>query len=355
MAGELSAILEHVDRIAELDLDGVEPTSHVVALENVLRADEPRPSWPRETRPRAGAGPGRRRVPRALAPGVTRSCLELTAAEATRRDRRGELAPDEYFDAYAEAAAGDELNAYLWRADRGTQSPPPDARRRRAACRGVAVAVKDIFCTEGIATTAGSRILEGYRPAVHGHRGAQARRRRRAAARQDQHGRVRDGLLERELRPTGRSETRGIAAASRAAPPGGSAAAVAGRLAPVGDRHRHRRLDPPAGGAVRDRRPEADLRRDLPLRDDRLRLLARPVRAADPRRHRRSAAAAAPWRAATRATRPRSGSRAGSSCPRCEDLDGPALRRRRATSRARPRGSRPASRDVFERTPGRHR
>jgi aspartyl-tRNA(Asn)/glutamyl-tRNA(Gln) amidotransferase subunit C len=48
MAGELSGILEHVDRIAELDLDGVEPTSHVVELENVLRADEPRPSWPRE-------------------------------------------------------------------------------------------------------------------------------------------------------------------------------------------------------------------------------------------------------------------------------------------------------------------
>lgn len=48
MAGELSGILDHVDRIAELELDDVEPTSHVVELENVLRADEPRPSWPRE-------------------------------------------------------------------------------------------------------------------------------------------------------------------------------------------------------------------------------------------------------------------------------------------------------------------
>jgi aspartyl-tRNA(Asn)/glutamyl-tRNA(Gln) amidotransferase subunit C len=48
MAGELSGILGHVDRIGELDLEGVEPTSHVVALENVLRADEPRPSWPRD-------------------------------------------------------------------------------------------------------------------------------------------------------------------------------------------------------------------------------------------------------------------------------------------------------------------
>jgi aspartyl-tRNA(Asn)/glutamyl-tRNA(Gln) amidotransferase subunit C len=48
MAGELSGILEHVDRISELDLDDVGPTSHVVALENVLRPDEPRPSWSRD-------------------------------------------------------------------------------------------------------------------------------------------------------------------------------------------------------------------------------------------------------------------------------------------------------------------
>lgn len=48
MAGELSHILEHVERISALELDGVEPTSHVVELENVLRPDEPAPSLPRE-------------------------------------------------------------------------------------------------------------------------------------------------------------------------------------------------------------------------------------------------------------------------------------------------------------------
>jgi aspartyl-tRNA(Asn)/glutamyl-tRNA(Gln) amidotransferase subunit C len=48
MAGELSTILDHIEKIGELELDDVEPTSHVVALENVLRTDEPRPSWPRE-------------------------------------------------------------------------------------------------------------------------------------------------------------------------------------------------------------------------------------------------------------------------------------------------------------------
>ena len=48
MSRELSGILEHVDKIGELDLEGIEPTSHVTRLENVLRPDEPRPSWPRE-------------------------------------------------------------------------------------------------------------------------------------------------------------------------------------------------------------------------------------------------------------------------------------------------------------------
>lgn len=49
MVGELSGILDHVDRIGKLDLEGVEPTSHVVALENVLRSDDaPWQSLPRE-------------------------------------------------------------------------------------------------------------------------------------------------------------------------------------------------------------------------------------------------------------------------------------------------------------------
>ena len=48
MSGELSGILEHIEKIGELELDGVPPTSHVVEVTNALRPDEPRPSWPRE-------------------------------------------------------------------------------------------------------------------------------------------------------------------------------------------------------------------------------------------------------------------------------------------------------------------
>ena len=48
MSSELSTILDHIENINKLDLDDVEPTSHVVEVENVLRPDEPRESWPRE-------------------------------------------------------------------------------------------------------------------------------------------------------------------------------------------------------------------------------------------------------------------------------------------------------------------
>src|SRR3954454_3932839 len=48
MTGELSGILEHVDRIGRLDLEGVGPPPHVAAWENGLRPDEPRPSLPRD-------------------------------------------------------------------------------------------------------------------------------------------------------------------------------------------------------------------------------------------------------------------------------------------------------------------
>jgi aspartyl-tRNA(Asn)/glutamyl-tRNA(Gln) amidotransferase subunit C len=65
MSSELSGILDHIEKINELDLEGVEPTSHVVTLENVLRPDEPRPSWPREEilEPAPDAGEGGFRVP----------------------------------------------------------------------------------------------------------------------------------------------------------------------------------------------------------------------------------------------------------------------------------------------------
>jgi aspartyl-tRNA(Asn)/glutamyl-tRNA(Gln) amidotransferase subunit A len=85
--------------------------------------------------------------------------LALTALEAHRAMVAGELDAGEYADAWRKAATGDELNAYLWRDEDGDESAIAVERPSIAP-----IAVKDIFCTEGVPTTAGSRILEGYKP-----------------------------------------------------------------------------------------------------------------------------------------------------------------------------------------------
>jgi aspartyl-tRNA(Asn)/glutamyl-tRNA(Gln) amidotransferase subunit A len=84
--------------------------------------------------------------------------LTLTAAEAAARIRAGELDAAELWQGYRERVAIDDLNAYTWVSD--AEEPPP----ADGPLAGVPVAVKDLFCTEGIPSQAGSRILEGYRP-----------------------------------------------------------------------------------------------------------------------------------------------------------------------------------------------
>ncbi len=85
--------------------------------------------------------------------------LDLTAAQAAERVRARDVSPSELFDFWRERATGDELNAYLWVAEDAPQPLAPDA-----PLGGVPIAVKDLFCVEGVPSTAASRILEGYRP-----------------------------------------------------------------------------------------------------------------------------------------------------------------------------------------------
>jgi aspartyl-tRNA(Asn)/glutamyl-tRNA(Gln) amidotransferase subunit A len=86
--------------------------------------------------------------------------LDLTVLEAHEAKVAGELSAQEHADAWFEAAGSDELNAYLWRNDRGAEAAAIEVEQGWNA----PIAVKDIFCTEGVPTTAASRILEGYRP-----------------------------------------------------------------------------------------------------------------------------------------------------------------------------------------------
>jgi aspartyl-tRNA(Asn)/glutamyl-tRNA(Gln) amidotransferase subunit A len=86
--------------------------------------------------------------------------IDLTAAQAAERIRAGELAAGELFEAYRQRAAADELNAFTWVAE---AAPSPNGEAS-TPLGGVPVAVKDLFCTEGVPSQAGSKILEGYRP-----------------------------------------------------------------------------------------------------------------------------------------------------------------------------------------------
>jgi aspartyl-tRNA(Asn)/glutamyl-tRNA(Gln) amidotransferase subunit A len=85
--------------------------------------------------------------------------LGLTAAEAAARVRAGELSPGELWSAYRERAAADDLNAFCFLADGDSAPVAADA-----PLGGVPVAVKDLFCTQGMPSQAGSKILEGYQP-----------------------------------------------------------------------------------------------------------------------------------------------------------------------------------------------
>ena len=93
---------------------------------------------------------------------------------ATARDglNKGDFSATELAEAYILAMeAGRDLNAYITETpevalERARES---DARRAKGdamgAMEGIPIAMKDLFCTEGVLTTAGSHILDGFTPA----------------------------------------------------------------------------------------------------------------------------------------------------------------------------------------------
>ncbi|MDX6616345.1 MAG: aspartyl-tRNA(Asn)/glutamyl-tRNA(Gln) amidotransferase subunit [Solirubrobacterales bacterium] len=154
--------------------------------------------------------------------------IELTVAAAIERIESGELSADEYFGAYREAAEGDELNAYLRTADGDSEA---EAGAAEKPLRGVPIAVKDIFCTNGVETTAASQILKGYVPpydatAVRKLRDAGARVLGKTNMDEFAMGSSNENSgYGPVLNPWDRERVPGGSS-------GGSAAAVAGRLAP---------------------------------------------------------------------------------------------------------------------------
>ena len=85
--------------------------------------------------------------------------LDLTAAQAAERLRAGDLDRGELWRFYRDRAAADDLNAFIWVSE---EHEPPAADG--GPLGGVPIGIKDLFCTEGVPSQAGSKILEDYRP-----------------------------------------------------------------------------------------------------------------------------------------------------------------------------------------------
>jgi len=94
--------------------------------------------------------------------------LELSAAEAADAIAAGSLAAGELFECYRSRAASDRaagedgLNCFTWVAERAAAAASDGSAT--GPLGGVPLAVKDLFCTEGVPSQSGSRILEGYEP-----------------------------------------------------------------------------------------------------------------------------------------------------------------------------------------------
>jgi aspartyl-tRNA(Asn)/glutamyl-tRNA(Gln) amidotransferase subunit A len=93
--------------------------------------------------------------------------LELSATQAIAQIEAGELSADELFEFYRRRAAqhggaaeDGGLNCLTWVAEATTDS----ASASETPLAGVPLAVKDLFCTKGVPSQSGSRILEGYLP-----------------------------------------------------------------------------------------------------------------------------------------------------------------------------------------------
>jgi aspartyl-tRNA(Asn)/glutamyl-tRNA(Gln) amidotransferase subunit A len=96
--------------------------------------------------------------------------LELTAAQAAEAIAAGSLSAGEVFDFYRARAAterdaaGEGLNCFTWVAGADDGGVGTRGLGAHAPLAGVPLAVKDLFCTEGVPSQSGSRVLEGYQP-----------------------------------------------------------------------------------------------------------------------------------------------------------------------------------------------
>ena len=226
MARELSAVLDHAAKMGELSLDDVAPTSHVVEMTGALRPDRrarrcrarSRSTRPRTPATRAFSSPARR----PSAPAMSDEILDLSATAAIAQIEAGELSAEELFAFYrerAQRARGRRRGRRSELPDVGRRGSRRGARRRPTgrwrACRWRSRTCSARRACRASRARASSRAIE---PPYTATAVAAADGRRGDAAGEGQPGRVRDGLLQRELGVRRGAEPVGPRARARAAP-----------------------------------------------------------------------------------------------------------------------------------------
>ena len=216
-------------RSRQLDLEGVAPTTHVVDVAERAARRRAAPVAAARGRAGAGAGGGRRRLPRPEPAGRVADDRRPRPHGRAGRGRGRPAATStraELFEAYRARAAADELNAFLVGRRRPAGGRRPTGPGRWAACRWRSRTCSAPRARRARRARGSSRATGPPYTATVVERLAAAGR---AAAGQDQPGRVRHGLVERELRlrpgpqplgPLARARRVVGRAARRPSPPG---------------------------------------------------------------------------------------------------------------------------------------